>query len=90
MLYNVLYVPDFQFSPISIPKLCFDLNVSITISANDCLVQGHTNKETVILGRLTHGLYYVDTFDHKALDNLDDSCMTATDSTNKPNSFILG
>ena len=58
MLYNVLYVPDFQFSLIYVSKLCLDLNVTIAFSSNECVVQDHSMKATLVLGMLTHGLYY--------------------------------
>lgn len=83
LLHNVLYVPEFQFSLISVPKLCFDLNVSLLFSANKCIIQGLPTKEIIVLGSLKHGLYYADNESTQATTVVDDSCMLATDLRKK-------
>ena len=66
LLHNALYVPDFQFSLICVPKLCLDLNVSLMFSTNKCVIRGPSMKETIVLGSLSHGLFYADTQRKKA------------------------
>uniref|UniRef100_A0A803MYU7 Retrotransposon Copia-like N-terminal domain-containing protein n=1 Tax=Chenopodium quinoa TaxID=63459 RepID=A0A803MYU7_CHEQI len=55
-LSNVLYVPDFRYNLISIPKLCKDLNCHATFTNNDCYIQGSSHKP-ILLGKLKNGLY---------------------------------
>ncbi|KAL2906248.1 Retrovirus-related Pol polyprotein from transposon RE2 [Bienertia sinuspersici] len=53
---DVLYVPNFKFNLISIPKLCQDLNCQTIFSNNQCFIQDPLMR-TQLLGNLQNGLY---------------------------------
>lgn len=58
MLQNVLYVSDFQFNLIFVPKLCQDFCTNVIFNAGECVIQEHS--KTKVLGKLSHGLFYAD------------------------------
>ena len=57
-LKGVFYVPEFNYSLISVHKLSTDLNCSISFNANECFVQEQLKKH-LLLGSSTKGLYYL-------------------------------
>lgn len=63
-LTDVLYVPDFKFNLISIPKLCKDLQCEVVFSDLGCSLQGPLMRP-LPLGKMVNGLYYLeDTLTH--------------------------
>lgn len=59
-LCGVLYVPDFHFNFISVQKLTKDTGYQIVFTTNECFIQDHLMNKSWILGKIQHGLYYVE------------------------------
>ncbi|KAL8107853.1 hypothetical protein AgCh_024310 [Apium graveolens] len=59
VLHDVLYVPDFKFNLVSIPKICKDANCSVVFTNNGYFLQS-TSMNSLALGELRDGLYYLD------------------------------
>lgn len=59
ILRDVLYVPDFKFNLISIPKICKDLSCSVTFTDEECFLQS-LSMRPLHLGSFKHGLYYLE------------------------------
>ena len=59
-LENVLHVPGFQFNLISVSKLCYDVNCSISFVKNTCLLQDLSLNKQIMLGRPKKGFYIPD------------------------------
>ncbi|XP_074342808.1 uncharacterized protein LOC141680498 [Apium graveolens] len=62
VLKNVLYVPDFKFNLVSIPKICKDMACSVTFNDN-CFLQGPSMRPQH-LGSFKNGLYYLEDDQH--------------------------
>lgn len=58
-LNDVLFVPDFKFNLISIPKLCKDLCYTVMFTDNSCFIQTPSMKQ-MLLGKFRSGLYYME------------------------------
>ena len=56
-LFNVLYLPDFNFNLISISKLTFSLYSKLIFSANNCFIQAENNLKKIGTVYLVDGLY---------------------------------
>lgn len=59
ILKNVLYVPDFRYNLIFIPKLCKYLSCHAVFTNDECYIQG-SSMRPLLLGKLKHGLYCLD------------------------------
>ncbi|KAL8155815.1 hypothetical protein AgCh_001015 [Apium graveolens] len=82
MLTDVLFVPDFKYNLISIPKLCKDLNCSVTFNDQECFVQGLSQRPQ-LLGKFKHGLYYLEGQEEKVSSQIISSKVnTATTEKN--------
>lgn len=57
ILQNVMHVPGFKFNLISTHQLCKDLNCSIIFTHDKCILQGPSQKDSLVLGELKSGLY---------------------------------
>ena len=57
VLYNVLYVPDFKFSLISVNKLLIDLQLDALFTLDTCTFQDPSTKLPVAVAHVDHGLY---------------------------------
>ena len=55
----VLYVSDFSFNLISISKLIYDLNCSITFSYSSVTLQNRSKERTIGIGHESQGLYHL-------------------------------
>lgn len=75
-LKDVLFVPDFQFNLVSIPKICIDMNCSTTFTDNRCLMQSPSMRP-YLLGNLRHALYCVDDTNSR-VDQLKDQVTLST------------
>lgn len=60
ILRDVLYVPDFHFNLISIPKLCTDMSCYVTFTSDLCIIHEPSLKREIVLGKFKTGLYYAD------------------------------
>ena len=80
LLHNVLFVPDFHFCLTSVNKLCFDLHLKLIFSVDKCFAQDLVKKETSLLGKLRHGLYYANLSSRSPPASIKPSCFVATDS----------
>lgn len=58
-LQDVLYVPDFKFKLIFIPKICKDMNCNVVFTNDDCYLQSSSMNQQ-ILRSYKGGLYYLD------------------------------
>ncbi|XP_074328421.1 uncharacterized protein LOC141666331 [Apium graveolens] len=56
---DVLYVPEFKFNLVSIPKICRDMSCTVTFTNNDCFLQGPLMRPQ-LLGSFKNGLYYLE------------------------------
>lgn len=59
ILKDVLYVEDFKFNLISIPKLCLDLNCTASFTNDTCIIQS-SSMQPQVLGKLKKGLYHLE------------------------------
>lgn len=59
ILKDVLYVPDFRFNLISIPKICKDLGCTVTFIDDQCFLHSPSMK-LMHLGNFQSGLYYLE------------------------------
>lgn len=57
LLKEVLYVPEFKYNLISLHKLIQDMYYDVSFNLDTCVVQGHSMKRTIVLGRF-NGLYF--------------------------------
>lgn len=48
-----------HFNLISTHKLCADMDCDIKFSYDKCMIQGHSQKDSLVLGKLDAGLYAV-------------------------------
>ncbi|KAL2936157.1 Retrovirus-related Pol polyprotein from transposon RE2 [Bienertia sinuspersici] len=64
-LNNVLHVPGVRFNLISTHKLCKDLSCDIVFSHDKCMIQGSSQRNSVVLGSLESGLYTLSEDRHK-------------------------
>ncbi|KAL8120516.1 hypothetical protein AgCh_017628 [Apium graveolens] len=60
ILKDVLYVPDFRYNLVFIPKLCQDLKCSVTFTNDQCFLQSPSMTQ-MPLGNFKNGLYYLAT-----------------------------
>ena len=60
VLNHVLHVPDFRFNLLFIRKLCEQLKCSVQFIEALCLLQGHSQKRPLVIGKHTLGLYILD------------------------------
>ncbi|KAL2932544.1 Retrovirus-related Pol polyprotein from transposon RE2 [Bienertia sinuspersici] len=60
VLNKVLHVPGFKYNLLSTHKLCQDLGCQIVFTHNKCLVQGLSQRSSMVLGELCSGLYTVE------------------------------
>ncbi|WOH06718.1 hypothetical protein DCAR_0626146 [Daucus carota subsp. sativus] len=58
VLKDVLYVPDFKFNLVSIPKICKDLHCTVSFTDDKCFLQNNL-MSLQLLGELQGGLYYL-------------------------------
>jgi len=59
IIYNVLYVPDFNFNLFSISKFLSGLNYKLTFSGLLCQIQELSTMKMVGLAKLQQGLYHL-------------------------------
>ncbi|GJW16952.1 cysteine-rich receptor-like protein kinase 8, partial [Tanacetum coccineum] len=59
LLKDVLVVPSFKFSLLSMPKLTRDSQCVVSVYPKFCIVQDLTTKKVTGLGRLEEGLYHL-------------------------------
>ncbi|KAL2925577.1 Retrovirus-related Pol polyprotein from transposon RE2 [Bienertia sinuspersici] len=64
-LLDVLLVPGFKFNLLSVGKLCQDMDCEVVFKKDICVVQGHSQRMPIVLGRLKYGLYCAPTTQHK-------------------------
>ncbi|XP_074336065.1 uncharacterized protein LOC141673233 [Apium graveolens] len=55
----VLFVPDFKYNLISIPKLCKDHKCTIVFNDDQCVLQGLSIRP-LLLGKFSNGLYFLE------------------------------
>lgn len=63
-LKDVLYVPDFNFNLISIPKVCKDMQCQVVFTDNDYYIQ-NSSMIPQHLGSFRDGLYYLEKGRHQ-------------------------
>jgi hypothetical protein len=56
-LTDVLYIPDFSFNLISVPKLTTTLHCQLLFDNSTCLIQDVSSKKMIGAADLSHGLY---------------------------------
>ena len=81
ILRDVLYVPDFKFNLVSIPKLCQDMHCTVSFTDNQCFLQNNSMNQQ-LLGELKGGLYYLAEPEHSA------DCMVAKSMTEESQNKI--
>ncbi|KAL2897989.1 Retrovirus-related Pol polyprotein from transposon RE2 [Bienertia sinuspersici] len=54
---RVLHVPGIKFNLISTHKLCQDMNCDIVFTNDKCILQGKSQRSSLVLGKLDSGLY---------------------------------
>lgn len=59
VLTEVLYVHEFKFNLVSIPKICKDLKCDVMFNDLGCFLQGPSLRP-LLLGKLKNGLYYLE------------------------------
>lgn len=59
ILENVLHIPSLKFNLLSTHKLCRDMHCEITFTSYMCILQDPSLNLSVVLGKLTSGLYTV-------------------------------
>lgn len=84
LLKKALYVPEFQFNLISVPKLCVDDCSTVLFTNGACMIQDHL--KTRVLGRLSHGLYYANI---PCSITSSSTCVAAENSTSNKATFDL-
>jgi len=57
VLKGVLHVPDFHFNLLSISKPTKQFSANTVFTPDTCLLQGHTLKKDLLLGKEKRGLY---------------------------------
>lgn len=58
---NVLYVAEFKFNLLSVPKLCVDSDYIVTFDNDKCLIHESRNLKMIVLTDLIEGLYFLAT-----------------------------
>ncbi|KAK2436464.1 putative inactive purple acid phosphatase [Trifolium repens] len=59
ILHNVLYVPNFTLNLLSVSKLCFALDCTISFNGSHCLIQEKFTKRTTGYGDKVEDFYYL-------------------------------
>ena len=60
VLNHVLHVPNFKFNLLSVKRLCQQLKCSVTFNENLCMLQDHSRRKHLAIGKDTLGLYILD------------------------------
>ena len=62
MLFNVLYIPEFSFNPISVQRLIGDLDCELIFSYKSCHIQDRGTSKMIGRAELNKDLYYLQHF----------------------------
>ena len=60
VLDHVLLVPRFRFNLLSIRRLCAQLHCPVQFTEDLCLIQGHSQRRPLVIGKHRLGLYFLD------------------------------
>ncbi|GJW19502.1 hypothetical protein Tco_0026938 [Tanacetum coccineum] len=88
ILKDVLVVPSFKFSLLSVPKLTQDSQCVVSFYPTFCVVQDLTTRKVTGLGRLKEGLYHLINVPADKVDSVFSSLVKA--SLQKNSLFALG
>ncbi|GAA0140999.1 hypothetical protein LIER_02242 [Lithospermum erythrorhizon] len=85
-LQNVLHIPDFHYNLLSIHKLTADLQKQIIFTREKCVLQDHSQREHLVLGKSSKGLYILDT---QCLVGVNSFICFSTGSLNSSDCYLI-
>lgn len=59
VIFNVFYVPEFQFNLMSVSKLCNALNCTVNFNGSKCFIQEKSTLRMIGSGERRKELYYL-------------------------------
>ncbi|VFQ93811.1 unnamed protein product [Cuscuta campestris] len=91
-LLNVLHVPDFHYNLLSVQKLVDQLSCSFVFYPTHCLIQDSMKKSSLLVGKQSGGLYFVQQCSPSASHAYSHSSVVSTvgaESRGVPMSFLI-
>ena len=85
VLTNVLYIPEFRFNLLSIPKLVIQQNISVIFNRDECFFQDPLTNQTRILSNKEDGLYR---YSHSSSSSSVADCTAVISSFNKTSNHV--